>query len=132
MNSMTFDADLCIMTKFFRMAGTKWKAIILHLIRADVNRFSMLQQCMPRISKKVLTEQLRELEKDQFITRTVLVSKAPKVVVYSLTEKGSSLRRLLDDMVLWSLQYLDDGMPEELLKKFRQHIPTGTEPGIRM
>ena len=58
---------------------------------------------MPSISKKVLAEQLRELEADNLITREVVEAKHPQIVFYHLTEKGKSLRKLIDEMINWGL-----------------------------
>lgn len=84
------------------MSG-RWKPIILHLIRNKINRFGLLQKSMPLISKKVLTNQLRELERDNLISREVIEAKHPQVVVYHLTELGRSLRQLIDEMVQWGV-----------------------------
>lgn len=103
----TYDAGICIMTKILSLMSGRWKPIILYLIKNDMNRFSLLQKSMPLISKKVLTNQLRELEADQLITREVVEPKHPQVVVYHLTEKGRSLRQLIDEMINWGLLNLN-------------------------
>lgn len=102
----TYDASHCIMTRILSFISGRWKPIILYLIRNDINRFGMLQKSMPSISKKVLTNQLRELEADGLITREVIEPRHPQVVVYHLTTKGISLRQLLDEMVNWGLMNL--------------------------
>jgi DNA-binding HxlR family transcriptional regulator len=119
MNDLAFDADACIMTRIFQLIGGKWKPIILYLIRQDTNRFGLMKKRMPRISRKMLTEQLRELEKDKLIVREVIAAKAPQVVVYHLTEKGRSLRQLIDQMIFWSLCYMKEECPAELIEEFR-------------
>ena len=97
----TYDASICIMTKILSLISGRWKPIILYLIKHEVNRFSLLQKRMPLISKKMLTHQLRELEGDELITREIIEPKHPQIVVYYLTEKGRSLRQLIDEMVNW-------------------------------
>ncbi|MGJ1432024.1 winged helix-turn-helix transcriptional regulator [Sphingobacterium spiritivorum] len=104
MEKKIYDANSCIMTGFFGMIGGKWKAVILYLVEQDRNRFSLLLEAMPGISKKVLTEQLRELEEDGLLRREVLVVKAPMVVLYSLSEKGKSLRKLIDGIITWTAE----------------------------
>ncbi|SHH63173.1 transcriptional regulator, HxlR family [Chryseolinea serpens] len=101
MATTTYDASICMMTRIFEMIGGKWKPIILYLIQHDINRFGALQRSMPRISKKVLTEQLRELEQDQLLVRHIVVAHPPQIIEYHLTSTGVSLRQLLDDMVRW-------------------------------
>jgi DNA-binding HxlR family transcriptional regulator len=107
------------MTKINNLIGGKWKPIILYLIQHDVNRFGILKKSMPRISKKVLTNQLRELEKDDLIYRNVLVATAPQVIVYSLTTRGVSLRGLIDDMVAWGVNYFSSDYAEDVLGRFQ-------------
>lgn len=114
MNIQTYDASICIMTRIVDLMGGKWKPIILYLIQRDINRFGALRRSMPKISKKVLTEQLRELENDMLIKRSVHEAKAPQVIVYSLTEKGASLRKLIDEMIQWGLVNLKGGYTEVL------------------
>lgn len=118
MEFRTYDASLCVMTKIFSMIGGKWKPIILYLIKNDVNRFGLMLRSMPRISKKILTEQLRELEKDKLVARNVIRSKYPQVIEYQLTESGISLRHLLDQMLDWGVNHYRQEYPEELIKEF--------------
>ena len=103
----TYDASICIMTKITALISGKWKPIILHLIKNDINRFGSLQRSMPKISKKVLTNQLRELYEDDLISRDVIEKRHPQIVVYHLTQKGRSLRMLIDQMIDWGLMNLE-------------------------
>ena len=121
MYHQTYDANICVMTKIVGLIGGKWKPIILYLIQHNCNRFGYLRKSMPNISKKVLTNQLRELEQDGLIRREVLVPTWPQIVVYALTPKGQSLRQLIDDMIAWGLDYFNDQYPEELKAVFRRH-----------
>ena len=108
MDVTRYDADICLMTKFFGLIGGKWKPILLYLIEHDVNRFSQMLPLMPSISRKILTEQLRELEADGLIVREEVRAKAPKVVIYRLTDKGSSLREMLAGMFAWCEKHIDN------------------------
>lgn len=116
----TYDASICVMTKIFHLIGGKWKPIILHLIKHDVNRFGTLKRSMPRISKKVLTEQLRELENDSLISRHAYTTAAPHVVVYHLTEQGISLRNLIDSMIEWGMVHFKSEYSENILKMYHE------------
>jgi DNA-binding HxlR family transcriptional regulator len=116
MATTTYDASICMMTRIFEMIGGKWKPIILYLIQRDVNRFGSLKRSLPRISKKVLTEQLRALEEDQLIVRHVVVAHPPQFIEYRLTATGISLRRLLDDMVRWGISHLDSPHKPEWIR----------------
>lgn len=117
-----YDAGICVMTKIAKLIGGKWKPIILYLIQHDVNRFGVLKKSMPRISKKVLTNQLRELEQDNLIYRDVQVASAPQVIVYSLTLKGVSLRQLIDKMVDWGADYFKDDYSDQLLAQLKNSV----------
>ena len=117
-----YDAGICVMTKITKLIGGKWKPIILYLIQHDVNRFGVLKKSMPRISKKVLTNQLRELEQDNLIHRDVQVALAPQIVIYSLTSKGISLRRLIDEMIDWGMEYFKDDYSDALLAKYNSSL----------
>ena len=122
MHEHNYDAGICVMTKINKLIAGKWKPIILYLIKHDVNRFGVLKKSMPRISKKVLTSQLRELELDNLIHRDVQVASAPQIVIYSLTSKGVSLRHLIDVMIDWGVDYFKDDYSEPLLSKFKNSV----------
>lgn len=79
--------------------GGKWKPIIIaHL--AQRRRFGQLAQRMPLISRKVLTEQLKELEEDGIVQREAFAELPPRVE-YSLTERGLALLPILDQLCAW-------------------------------
>lgn len=80
--------------------GGKWKPIILCNLRYDSLRPSDLLRKIPSISQKMLIQQLRELERDQIVTRKVYNQVPPKVE-YSLSEYGESLGDVLDILCLW-------------------------------
>jgi DNA-binding HxlR family transcriptional regulator len=80
----------------------RWKLLILfHLFDGKVQRFSELERLIPDISQKMLTQQLRQLEGDGIVRRTVHPEVPPKVE-YRLTDLGESLCPALDAMVCWS------------------------------
>lgn len=80
--------------------GGKWKTLILYHLKSGTMRFSELQRAIPQITKKMLTQQLRELESDRIVTRYVYPQVPPKVE-YSLSETGESLRTILDMLCAW-------------------------------
>ena len=98
-----YDTYSCPVGKTIELISGRWKPIILYLIQHDINRFGLLQKRMPKISRKVLTEQLRDLENQGLINREVRVSSYPQEVFYFLTEKGSSLRELIDQIFNWGM-----------------------------
>jgi DNA-binding HxlR family transcriptional regulator len=93
----------CPVSATLKIIGGKWKPLILYFISVDVNRFGLLQRMMPDCSKRMMTTQLRELEKDRLINRKVFAEVPPKVI-YSLTDKGESLRPLFGEISKWGIE----------------------------
>jgi DNA-binding HxlR family transcriptional regulator len=80
----------------------RWKLVILfHLFDGQVRRFSELERAIPGISQKMLGQQLRQLEADGLVVRTVFPEIPPKVE-YALTAWGQDLCPVLDAMLRWS------------------------------
>ncbi len=87
------------------MIGGKYKALILwHLINRTL-RFGELRKLIPQATPKMLTQQLRELEADNLIIRTVYPVVPPKVE-YRLSELGTSIQPILEAMYKWGADYL--------------------------
>ncbi|TDK47942.1 winged helix-turn-helix transcriptional regulator [Algoriphagus formosus] len=95
----------CPVSATLKVFGGKWKPLILYFISVDVNRFGQLQRMMPECSKRMLTNQLRELERDGLINREVFAEIPPKVI-YTLTEKGESLRPIFRELSKWGKAHL--------------------------
>ncbi|ARB76942.1 MULTISPECIES: winged helix-turn-helix transcriptional regulator [Staphylococcus] len=84
----------------------KWKPIILfYLLNYGTLRFSDLQKLEPRITKKMLTQELRYLEANDIVHREVYPEVPPKVE-YSMTEYGKSLKPVLEVMIGWGKTHL--------------------------
>ncbi|MFD2618498.1 winged helix-turn-helix transcriptional regulator [Terrilactibacillus laevilacticus] len=84
----------------------KWKMMILwHLGNEGTKRFNELRSLIPDITQRMLTNQLRELERDLIIHREVYPVVPPKVE-YSLTEHGKSLLPILGAMYQWGKSYM--------------------------
>ncbi len=86
------------------LIGDKWKVLILRDLMDGTKRFGELKKSIGTISQKVLTSQLRSLEKDCIVTRKVFPEIPPRVE-YSLTETGLSLKPVLDVMTTWGTTY---------------------------
>ncbi|MDR3560027.1 MAG: helix-turn-helix domain-containing protein, partial [Negativicutes bacterium] len=80
----------CSMELTLDLIGGKWKALILWYLGENTLRFSELRRSLPRITQKMLTQQLRELEESGLVNRVIYTQIPPKVE-YSLTESGKSL-----------------------------------------
>ena len=86
------------------MLEGRWKLVILfHLFGGRILRFSDLERAIPGISQKMLTQQLRQLERDRIVTRIVHPAVPPKVE-YHLTDWGQSLCPALDRLLSWAEQ----------------------------
>jgi DNA-binding HxlR family transcriptional regulator len=85
--------------------GGKWKVLILFWLRDQVCRFGELRRKIPDISERMLTQQLRELEKQGIVRRQVYPVVPPKVE-YSLTAYGRTLRPITDLMCAWGKRHL--------------------------
>jgi DNA-binding HxlR family transcriptional regulator len=86
------------------VVGGKWKPMILWLLRGKNRRFNDLQAAMPGITHKVLTHQLRELQRDGIVVR--IVASEPRLRVdYALTDFGATLRPVLDGMANWAKRH---------------------------
>lgn len=86
------------------LIGDKWKVLILRDLIDGTKRFGELKKSIQSISEKVLTQQLRNMEKDGLVSRKVYAEVPPKVE-YSLTELGVSLKPILDSMWKWGEEY---------------------------
>ncbi|MDO4271743.1 MAG: helix-turn-helix domain-containing protein [Candidatus Saccharibacteria bacterium] len=103
---MTDNAKLptCPVETTLGLIGNKWKVLIIRDLLTGTKRFGELKKSIGGISQKVLTEQLRSLETDKLLTRTVYPVVPPKVE-YSLTELGQSLTPILAAMQDWGNHY---------------------------
>ncbi|MDT3698839.1 MAG: helix-turn-helix domain-containing protein [Thermincola sp.] len=86
------------------LISSKWKTLILRDLMHGPQRFGELSRNIRGISQKMLTQQLREMEKDGLINRQTFPEVPPKVE-YSLTEIGQSLKPILDAMHAWGELY---------------------------
>lgn len=98
---MNMEPELCRVEDALGILVGKWKPIILLILLTEgTKRFSELKRSVPGITQKMLTNQLRELEEEDIITRKVYPQVPPKVE-YSITEYGRSLEPILVAMHDW-------------------------------
>ena len=86
------------------LIGNKWKILIIRDLLTGTKRFGELRKSLNGISQKVLTNNLRDMEKSGLIHREVFAEVPPRVE-YSLTDTGWSLNPVLDSMVKWGNNY---------------------------
>lgn len=96
----------CPVEATIHLIGGKYKAVILWHLRDQVLRFSELHRLVPKATTKMLTQQLRELESDGLISRTVYPVVPPKTE-YTLTEFGQTLLPVLESLCDWGTIYLE-------------------------
>jgi DNA-binding HxlR family transcriptional regulator len=86
----------------FRMLEGRWKMVIIfRLFEAPVLRFSELERAIPGVSQKMLIQQLRDLERDGIVDRTIFPQVPPKVE-YRLTDWGQAMCPALDALLEWA------------------------------
>lgn len=96
----------CPMLSTINIIGGKWKPIILHMLSSGTLRFGELKKNIPPISQKILTQQLRELESDKIIFRTIYNEIPPKVE-YALSKNGVTLIPVLEALYEWGENHMD-------------------------
>jgi DNA-binding HxlR family transcriptional regulator len=94
------------MTRAMATLGTKWKPIIIYTIADRALRFGQISEQIPLISRKVLAEQLKELEEDQVVVRRAYHEIPPRVE-YFLTEKGLALMPILKEVCQWNVKFAE-------------------------
>jgi len=94
----------CPVATTIQLIGNKWKLLIIRNLLQRTWRFNELQRSLYGISQKVLTDNLRAMERDGLIIRTVYAEVPPRVE-YSLSKLGESLRPILAAMQAWGESY---------------------------
>ena len=88
-----------------RVLQGKWTILILHALSEKTMRFNELQRALPKLTQATLTKQLRTMEEDGLVMRTVYPQIPPKVE-YTLTEMGKKAGPLLKEIENWGGQYI--------------------------
>lgn len=104
MNMKEFDQEN--VQEALSVVGGKWKATILWHLNRQTMRFNELNRTLPNITRKMLTQQLRELEQDGIIHRHVYPVVPPKVE-YSLTEYGKTVCPIFQALNDWGQKHRD-------------------------
>lgn len=102
----SFAPGNCPVVFCMNLIGGKWKPVILHMIRTEKNRYSILLKNISEISKQTLTNQLRELESDGIIERVIFPEIPPRVEYY-ITDFGKTLLPVIDSMYAWGIAHMD-------------------------
>ncbi|QDU35232.1 putative HTH-type transcriptional regulator YybR [Poriferisphaera corsica] len=99
------DEDICPTETALEVIGGKWKGMILFYLYDGTKRFNELRRSIPGVTQRMLTKQLRELEKEGVVHREVYPEIPPKVE-YSLTPLGRKLGPTLESLRQWGQAYL--------------------------
>ena len=106
--------DNCPVRAAIDVIRGRWKPSILCELKGGAKRFSELQSALPEIAAQVLTVQLRQLEVDGVVARTAY-AEIPLRVEYALSEYGTTLSRIMDELESWGTGYLE--------RQAQQHTP---------
>lgn len=94
----------CAVEVTLELIDGKWKGVILFHLQEGLLRFGELRRKMPGITQRMLTKQLRALEEDGLITRTVYPEVPPRVE-YALSQTGQRLRPVIDALRAWGIEH---------------------------
>ncbi|MGB0560839.1 MAG: winged helix-turn-helix transcriptional regulator [Spirulinaceae cyanobacterium] len=102
-----YDCNLgCPIEAALEVMGGKWKGIILYHLLSETLRFNEIRRLIPEVTHRMLTKQLRELEAQDLISRTVYPGVPPKVE-YAITEYGKTLSPVIYALQVWGLHHLE-------------------------
>lgn len=108
------------MRRAFALLSGKWKLEIMWLLNQRIYRFGELRKAIPGITQHMLTTQLRELESDGLISRTIYPEVPPRVE-YEITEKARGLGPTMEALTKWWEKY-GESLPERKLGRGRKSL----------
>ncbi|MEG0259058.1 MAG: helix-turn-helix domain-containing protein [Lysinibacillus sp.] len=91
--------------KAYQLVGKKWMCLIIHYLVEEPKRFSEVNALIPDLSKRMLTERMKELEDSGIVIRNVITDR-PVRTEYSLTKKGHDLGAALKTVETWAGKWL--------------------------
>ena len=101
---MKKELPACPVETTLMLISNRWNVLFLRDLMEGTKRFGELKKSLGNISQKVLTANLRAMEENGLLIRTVYAQVPPKVE-YTLTDTGYSLKPVLDAMVQWGIKY---------------------------
>ncbi len=99
----------CPIMATMAMISDKWKVLIICKLKRGTLRFNELRRELKGVTQRVLTHQLRELEADGLVKRTIFAEVPPRVE-YTLTELGTTLIPVLDHLEKWAQEHAEELM----------------------
>lgn len=112
------------------LIGRRWTGAILRALRVGVCRFSDLRASIPSLSDRMLSERLKELEREGIVERTVF-PETPVRIDYHLTDKGEALGGVMDALAAWAQEWVAPHRPadEEAYDSVREACSRGAPVG---
>jgi DNA-binding HxlR family transcriptional regulator len=98
--------DNCPVKAAIDVIRGRWKPLILRELRDGTKRFTELRAALQEVTAQTLTLQLRQLEADEVVTRTIY-PEIPARVEYQLSEYGRTLSKVMEELEAWGESYLD-------------------------
>lgn len=123
-DSMLANAKACPIRNVLDEVGKKWSLLVMLSLGGKRRRFMDVKRSIGDVTQRVLTQTLRKLERDGYISRQVYPT-SPPTVEYWLTPMGLSLLELVGGLVVWANQHFDKVM--EARKRFDQVNPARAE-----
>ena len=100
----TMRLEECPVRTALNVIGGKWKPVVAFYLLEGKKRFGELRKLIPEASQKVLTQQLREMERDGIVERRIY-QQVPVKVEYSMTDYGNTLRAVMLELCHWGKQH---------------------------
>ncbi|WP_243710711.1 helix-turn-helix domain-containing protein [Actinomadura sp. KC216] len=97
--------ESCATRQALERLAAKWRILLIYALLAGPQRHAELRRRLPGITQKVLTETLRNMERDELVERRVLKDTAPQHVEYALTALGKTLQQPLAAICTWALEH---------------------------
>lgn len=110
--------------KALSLVGDQWFIAIVHALMSSPRRFSELSRIIAPVSKKVLTETLRKMERDGFVRRTIYTV-APPHTEYELTDLGRSIVPPLQALCRWATEHYDEVEANRVAFEKQSHADGG-------
>lgn len=120
----------CSVATTIRLIGNKWKIFILQRLLDRPHGFGELRRSIDGISKKVLSDNLKALESDGIISKTITDDNPPRTE-YSLTDTGNSMRPIIASMEEWGLHYQKEILEANRKSSQQKQKTTGGYPVVK-
>ncbi len=104
-NKFEKNEERCALQEILAIIGGKWSMSIIYALFDGKKRFSELERMIPKINTRMLVKELKNMETNGIVTRTVFAT-VPPTVEYSLTTKGEKLEHAINELHKWGQEYV--------------------------